>query len=293
MNADDRRARRPLRRAGRQHQRRRPARRSSSARASGSTTRPATSSRSGTWSTRTGTPIRPRLAFRALRDGGRQAELAARVRPRVRRGDRGARRPTFDDIFTRLADERRRPRDELVLAWDFTTASTQALTGWIVVDPRPGVRARHAGVHRDERRRRPGGAGFNANICAAHPGHLPGAALHDRRRAGVAPQSGERRADAERLRDRAVRRRHPARRGERRRRRRAPARADALGPRAPRQPLPARRAVAARAALQLRHRRPSTCRACRSPTSARPSSPLGAGLLASSTSSPSACTRAS
>ena len=80
-------------------------------------------------------------------------------------------------------------RDDLILAWDFTTASSEALTGWIVVDPRPGVRARHAVVHRHQRRRRnPAGSGFNAQHLRPRRGHVPGAAVHDRRRAGLAPQ---------------------------------------------------------------------------------------------------------
>jgi hypothetical protein len=41
------------------------------------------------------------------------------------------RRPAMEDTFARLVGSGV-PRDDLALAWDFTTASTQALTGWMV-----------------------------------------------------------------------------------------------------------------------------------------------------------------
>lgn len=77
-----------------------------------------------------GTPIRPRLAFRALRDGVSAKELAracghacaARIQ---------ARRETFEDTFATLAESGVERRD-LLLAWDFTTASSENLTDWIV-----------------------------------------------------------------------------------------------------------------------------------------------------------------
>jgi hypothetical protein len=77
-----------------------------------------------------GNPIRPRLAFRALRDGFTQTEIAsacgtacgAAFAPRI---------PVFADIVQRLANAGVAAQD-LILAWDFTTASTQALTGWMV-----------------------------------------------------------------------------------------------------------------------------------------------------------------
>ncbi|MCW5893211.1 MAG: hypothetical protein KIT14_22070 [bacterium] len=77
-----------------------------------------------------GTPITPRLAFRALRDGAADAELtaacgsacAARI---------AARRPAMEATFASLAAAGV-ARTDLVLAWDFTTASTTALTGWMV-----------------------------------------------------------------------------------------------------------------------------------------------------------------
>ena len=77
-----------------------------------------------------GHPIRPRLAFRALRDGGTQAEIA-RACGTACAAAIGARRPSFASLFQTLADHGVDPA-ELILAWDFTTASTQALTGWIV-----------------------------------------------------------------------------------------------------------------------------------------------------------------
>ncbi len=77
-----------------------------------------------------GTPIRPRLAFRALRDGASDAELAAACGGPCAAAI-AARRPVFEDVFARLAAAGV-ARDDLVLAWDFTTASTAALTDWIV-----------------------------------------------------------------------------------------------------------------------------------------------------------------
>jgi len=77
-----------------------------------------------------GTPIRPRLAFRALRDGESEENLARAC------GDAcaaavEARRATFDETFATLADAGV-PRSDLLLAWDFTTASSETLTDWIV-----------------------------------------------------------------------------------------------------------------------------------------------------------------
>ncbi len=76
-----------------------------------------------------GRRIRPRLVFRALRDGASVDELAVACGGACATA-LGARRATFADIVRRL---RGRGVDSasLVLAWDFTTASTQALTGWI------------------------------------------------------------------------------------------------------------------------------------------------------------------
>jgi len=78
-----------------------------------------------------GTPILPRLAFRAVRDmspalqtelgeacgSGCAAALAARA-------------TAFQGVFGPLA-QAGVSRGDLLLAWDFTTASTDALTGWI------------------------------------------------------------------------------------------------------------------------------------------------------------------
>jgi len=77
-----------------------------------------------------GTPIRPRLVFRALRDATDAAQVEAACGSPC-----GAliddRKAAFDDVFSILEQHGVNP-DELVLAWDFTTASTQALTGWLV-----------------------------------------------------------------------------------------------------------------------------------------------------------------
>jgi hypothetical protein len=77
-----------------------------------------------------GTPIRPRLVFRALRDAAAPGEVEAACGSPC-----GAllaeRKATFDGIFSTLEQHGVDPA-ELVLAWDFTTASTQALTGWLV-----------------------------------------------------------------------------------------------------------------------------------------------------------------
>ncbi len=77
-----------------------------------------------------GTPVAPRLAFRALRDGVDTATLAAVCgAPCAAAID--ARRPVFEDVFARLATAGV-ARDDLLLAWDFSTASTSALTDWMV-----------------------------------------------------------------------------------------------------------------------------------------------------------------
>src|SRR5262249_18733675 len=68
-------------------------------------------------------------AFRALRDGGSEVELAtacgSACAARI-----AARRPSFTDVFSRLQSHGVDPAS-LVLAWDFTTASSSALTDWI------------------------------------------------------------------------------------------------------------------------------------------------------------------
>jgi len=76
-----------------------------------------------------GNPIRPRLAFRAIRDGGTEAEIAAACGSACAAAVI-ARRSVFTDVFQRLETNGVDPAS-LILAWDFTTASTQALTGWI------------------------------------------------------------------------------------------------------------------------------------------------------------------
>jgi hypothetical protein len=77
-----------------------------------------------------GTPIRPRLAFRALRDGDGGTQFSAACGPACGAA-LSARTPQFEDIFQRLADHGI-ASDDLILAWDFSTASSQELTGWIV-----------------------------------------------------------------------------------------------------------------------------------------------------------------
>jgi hypothetical protein len=77
-----------------------------------------------------GTSIRARLAFRALRDGASEADLA-RACGAPCAAAIAARRPVFDDLLA-ILDAQGVDTGDLVLAWDFTTASTQALTGWIV-----------------------------------------------------------------------------------------------------------------------------------------------------------------
>lgn len=77
-----------------------------------------------------GNPIEPRLAFRALRDGigDDEVELACGA---ACSGAIAARRPVLEDVFARLASAGVE-RDDLVLAWDFTTASDEAITSWMV-----------------------------------------------------------------------------------------------------------------------------------------------------------------
>jgi hypothetical protein len=111
-----------------------------------------------------GNPIKPRLAFRAIRDGGSEAELAAACGS-VCAAAIVARRPTFTDVFARLQANGVDP-SSLILAWDFTTASTSALTDWIrsvrdqafalgtptftvtTVDDGPGGTGRNANIFR-------------------------------------------------------------------------------------------------------------------------------------------------
>ncbi len=76
-----------------------------------------------------GQPIRPRLAFRAIRDGGSEGVLAAACGP-LCASRIVARRPVFTDVFARLQANGVDPAS-LILAWDFTTASSAALTDWI------------------------------------------------------------------------------------------------------------------------------------------------------------------
>jgi hypothetical protein len=77
-----------------------------------------------------GQPIEPRLAFRAIRDGGSETAIAAACGAPCAAAI-VARRPVFDDVFQRLQANGVDPAS-LILAWDFTTASSAALTDWIV-----------------------------------------------------------------------------------------------------------------------------------------------------------------
>ncbi len=108
-----------------------------------------------------GTPIRPRLAFRALRDGGSQAEIA-RACGTTCAAAVGARLPAFASLFQTLAQNGVDPAD-LVLAWDFTTASTHALTDWIVA-VRDQAFALGTPTFTVTTISNGGGAGFNADI---------------------------------------------------------------------------------------------------------------------------------
>jgi hypothetical protein len=77
-----------------------------------------------------GTPITPRLAFRALRDAMTDADIELACGAACAAAIAG-RRATMEDVFSQL-ELGGVSRDDLVLAWDFTTASTEALTGWMV-----------------------------------------------------------------------------------------------------------------------------------------------------------------
>jgi hypothetical protein len=76
-----------------------------------------------------GTPIRARLAFRALRDALPGTVVASACGASCAAAI-AARQANFTGIMQTLQTNGVDPA-ELVLAWDFTTASTQALTGWI------------------------------------------------------------------------------------------------------------------------------------------------------------------
>lgn len=111
-----------------------------------------------------GTPIKPRLAFRAIRDHVTDAEIAAacgaacaaRMQSRSLLLEPDLQRLAANGIDT----------SELILAWDFTTASSSALTDWIRsvrdqafalgtpsftvtnVDDGPGGTGRNANIYR-------------------------------------------------------------------------------------------------------------------------------------------------
>jgi hypothetical protein len=77
----------------------------------------------------TGTPIRPRLVFRALRDATDAGEVEAACGSPCGALIDG-RKAAFDGVFATLEQHGVDP-GELILAWDFTTASTRTLTGWL------------------------------------------------------------------------------------------------------------------------------------------------------------------
>ncbi|MFQ5515439.1 MAG: hypothetical protein ACE5FG_13530 [Myxococcota bacterium] len=77
-----------------------------------------------------GQALAPRLAFRALRDGLKPKEIAAACGGLCADAI-DARRTGFEEIFG-ILEANGVARSDLLLAWDFTTASTQALTGWMV-----------------------------------------------------------------------------------------------------------------------------------------------------------------
>jgi hypothetical protein len=108
-----------------------------------------------------GTAIRPRLAFRALRDGATDDDVR-RACGTACAGAIAARRGTFAEIFASLSGTGVDPAD-LLLAWDFTTASTPALTGFIraVRDQAFALGTPAFTVTNVDDG---GGAGFNANI---------------------------------------------------------------------------------------------------------------------------------
>src|SRR5262249_15101453 len=66
-------------------------------------------------------PIQPSTAFKSLRDGSPSGSAALE-----------ARRPAFDGIFTKLENDCGIARSGLLLAWDFTTASDDKLTRWLL-----------------------------------------------------------------------------------------------------------------------------------------------------------------
>jgi len=108
-----------------------------------------------------GNPIRPRLAFRALRDGVSEDELA-RACGQSCAATVETRRASFEETFATLAAAGVERRD-LLLAWDFTTASSDALTDWIVA-VRDQAFALGTPTFTVTSVENGGGAGINANI---------------------------------------------------------------------------------------------------------------------------------
>lgn len=110
-----------------------------------------------------GNPIAARLAFRALRDGidDGAVELACGA---ACAAAIAARRPLLEDVFERL-ETAGVDRSDLLLAWDFTTASDAAITSWMV-SIRDQAYALGTPSFTVTRVMDGNGNGFNANIWA-------------------------------------------------------------------------------------------------------------------------------
>jgi hypothetical protein len=112
-----------------------------------------------------GTPIEPRLAFRVLRDAIPDADVALACGAECAAAI-AARRSAMEDVFDRL-EAYGVARDDLLLGWDFTTASTQALTGWMVsVRDQAFALGTPSFTVTNVNTGNPAGAGFNAQIFA-------------------------------------------------------------------------------------------------------------------------------
>ena len=112
-----------------------------------------------------GTPITARLAFRVLRDGIPDGDVALAC------GDAcaaaiAARRPAMEDVLDRLTANGV-ARDDLILAWDFSTASSEALTGWMVsIRDQAFALGTPAFTVTSVNTGSPAGSGFNGRIYA-------------------------------------------------------------------------------------------------------------------------------
>ena len=112
-----------------------------------------------------GTPITARLGFRVFRDAIPNADVALACGPACAQAV-AARRPAMEDTLSRLAAHGV-ARNDLILAWDFTTASTQALTGWMVkIRDDAFAQGTPAFTVTTVNTGNPAGSGFNAQIYA-------------------------------------------------------------------------------------------------------------------------------